>query len=106
MDADRLGLLVDRQDDFARCLTGIGVDPGTMRHDARVTRQQVACRPGHLIEDLDLRFAARQQPKIYLIPNTAGDPSVFRHPRDRGKAHLSRTADHLQDRRNRLDAVD
>ena len=52
---DRIGDAGCRHRRFA----SLGVGFGAIRHDARVTRQQVACRQHHLIEDLELRFAAQ-----------------------------------------------
>ena len=53
-----------------------------------------------------LKLSARLQSEGNLVPNPAGDPAIFGHPRDRGKTHPGRLADHLEDGRYDADSAD
>ncbi len=52
------------------------------------------------------QLAAGLQPEADVVPHAAGDPAVVRHAGDGGEAHAGCAADHVEDGRDRRDALD
>lgn len=53
----------------------------------------------------DIQFVARLQTELNLIADTAGDPAVLGHARNRREPHSRYAADNVEDRGDRLNAA-
>jgi hypothetical protein len=53
-----------------------------------------------------LKLTPWLQPETDIVSNSAGNPAVFRDPRDSRKAHARGPAHHIQNGRNSVDVAD